>query len=56
MDAAPPAFDLAHDAPAAFHAAYGSVLTAAGDALPMALGPELRAVVARVNPHRYLSA
>jgi len=24
MDAAPPAFDLAHDAPAAFHAASGS--------------------------------
>ena len=56
MDAAPPAFDLAQDALAAFHAAYGSVLTAARDALTMASGPELRAGVAVVNPPRYLSA
>ena len=56
MDAAPPAFDLAQDAPAAFHAAIRSVLTAQGDALVLPSMAEWRAGVADVNPHRYLSA
>jgi len=56
MDAALTAFDLAQDAPAAFHAAYGSVLTAQGDALVMPETAKWRAGVADVNPPRYLSA
>jgi hypothetical protein len=56
MDAAPPAFDLAQNATAAFHAAYGSVLTAQGDALVVPSTAKWRAGVADVNPPRYLSA
>lgn len=56
MDAALSAFNLAQNAIAAFHAAYGSVLTAQGDALVLPSMAEWRAGVADVNPPRYLSA